>query len=45
LFAVAEGYRQVGAADITKVAARYFDAARRTVVIAEPDGSDGEGEE
>ncbi len=39
LFAVAESYRQVTAADLSRVAARYFPPARRTVVIAEPDGS------
>lgn len=42
LFAVAESYRQVTAADLSRVAARYFPPARRTVVIAEPDGSNEE---
>lgn len=36
LFAVADGYRAVVAADVARVAATYLTKARRTVVIAVP---------
>jgi zinc protease len=36
LFAVADGYRNVSAADVERVARTYLQATRRTVIIGTP---------
>lgn len=42
LFAVADGYAAVGAADVQRVVAAYLTPARRTVVVATPSGEEDE---
>jgi len=44
LFGIAEAYRRTTEADVLRAARSTFDARRRTVVIAEPDGEDEGGE-
>jgi zinc protease len=45
LFDIVQGYQRVGEGDVRRVVTRYLDPLSRTVVIAEPDGGQPDGDE